>query len=341
VNTLDKIKQWIKIHSPAVLEQLEDPASNKDIQIVESAIGIKLPGEFKTLLQTHNGEQGSFETLLGDGNALLSCAGILEAYNLERKHCEISHTDLLQKQEWKELALEDLISVSGAVHPHESHEKWIPITSMNGDVLRYIDYDPAPSGDQGQIIEVDFQSGSWKVIAPSFEALLEQYFQDLTNGQYTVDEHGDITKIDQNTENLNSSEVPSWLQAVDDTREFHYAYNDEDWHLDLRNDPVVRAFLEKTYPMELEIFAWQDYQLSKIDSDYYDITWTGTPAGMFIAFAHASIFGEIASKIKKRSQQFTSIRLKVSLLKHDDPADKKAHPKLRCWLEVTDAVLVE
>lgn len=340
MDTLSNIKKWIKEHAPIVLTQLGVPASNEEIATVESVIGLELPVEFRNLLQIHNGELGGFGNLLGDGNTLLSCEDILERYNFERENCQISHTDLMQKQEWKDLAVEELISVKGSVHPHESHEKWIPFTSMNGDVIRYIDLDPAPNGSPGQIIEVDYLCQSWCVIAASFKALLEQYLSDLNNGEYRVKDNGYITKKEQDNE-YSDVGVPSWLQEIDDSREFDYRYNDEDWHLDLRYDRQMKELLENIYPMNLEIFGWQNYIPSKIDNDYYVISWSGTPLGLYIAFAHESVFREIAIKIKKKSKKLNSVRLKVTLLKRDEPADRKSHPRMRCWLEVTEVAIVE
>lgn len=340
MDTLANIKKWINVHSSCVLDQLEGPANNEEIKMVESVSGVKLPVEFKKLLQNHNGEQGSFLSLLGDGNELLSCAGILERYAYERDHCEISHNDQLQIQEWKELAIEEVISVKGPVFPHESHSKWVPITSMNGDTLRYIDYDPAPSGVIGQVIEVDQQQRIWEVIAPSFRVLLEQYLNDLENDHYYVNDHGHITKKDQYIEEIESWGIPAWLNEFSNKREMTYEFNDDDWHLDLRNFPQTRVFLNKTYPMELELRAWQNYLPSQIDNDYYDISWTEIPGGLYIAFAHKSIFNEIVPKIKTRSLNMDGIPLKITLTKHDEPTNKKAHPNWRCWLEATEVILL-
>ena len=66
---------------------------------------------------------------------------------------------------------------------------------MNGSVFRYFDYDPAPGGVAGQIIEVDRDFFSYEVIANTFTELLTNHVADLKSGAYQVDENHFLDRV--------------------------------------------------------------------------------------------------------------------------------------------------
>lgn len=338
MSNLDKIKLWMEVNAPSVLSHLNGPASDAEIDNLEVQLGVSLPNDYREFLTFHNGESGD-TTFFGDGNELLSCEYISEQYMNEREQCEISYDDFVQHSEWKRLVLEELINIKGPVKPHHSHSSWIPITNMNGDVTRYIDLDPAISGISGQIIEVDWPS-SWEVLASSFSEYLGKYHSELIAGRYEVDECGDITTKEEYLDEDQLWGVPDWLIGISDSNVLPLEYNDTDWHLDLRNFSVVRELLDSTFPKEIELNEWQDFEPSKIDSEYFEITWIDEKGGLFIAFAHASVFSGIALKIEKKSKRMSRVRLRVILEKHDVLTDRKSHPSWRCWLEGTKVELL-
>ncbi|MEM8809982.1 MAG: SMI1/KNR4 family protein [Cyanobacteria bacterium P01_G01_bin.38] len=65
---------------------------------------------------------------------------------------------------------------------------WIPIMECNGDVFWAIDFAPSTAGTVGQIIEVDWEGTSWKVVANSFETFLEDYVSSLESGDYQIED---------------------------------------------------------------------------------------------------------------------------------------------------------
>jgi hypothetical protein len=67
----------------------------------------------------------------------------------------------------------------------------VPIGSFNGDVFRYVDMDPAPGGTVGQVIEVDPEAVSWRVLAPSFGDLLARFADALEAGAVEWDAEDD------------------------------------------------------------------------------------------------------------------------------------------------------
>jgi len=204
---LKSILKWTEVYSPQTLLHLNPPASEAAIIAVERAIGVELPVSYKSMLGQFNGEgEMSSSALLGDGHQLLSCERILEVYVTggDETNQKIDDVDV-----WRELASSEIIFIKGPVKPLSRHPLWVPMTSMNGDVLRFLDYDPAPGGVAGQLIEVDAECCVHKVLAPSFEAFLQSYANDLAGGLFTVDEEGDIQSMD--VDDPSEWGVPAWL----------------------------------------------------------------------------------------------------------------------------------
>ena len=213
-SNLQTIVKWAKVRAPQTLQHLNSPASEPDIQAVEREVGVTLPQSFKALLRTFDGEDGqTWLALFGNGNQLLSCQRIIEQYQLERRiggSLLQSNKEFHDIEFWKDRTAEGVIFVRGRVKPLVSHPKWVPITCMNGDVLRYLDYDPAPGGGIGQVIEVDPEGCSYQVLADSFDRFLAEYAQQLEEGMYSVDGEGYIESIEE--PNTLTWGIPEWLQ---------------------------------------------------------------------------------------------------------------------------------
>jgi hypothetical protein len=119
-------------------------------------------------------------------------------------------------------------------------------------------------------------------------------------------------------------------------------FQDENWHLDILMFPVEEIFLSSSFPKELEIIEWVDNKPSKIDNDYYDITWMLEPEnrqrpGLFIAFMHRTVFEKTIKNAGKPPDELCKMKALINIVKHDEPNDRKSHPEWQCWLEVTDA----
>ncbi len=110
---------------------------------------------------------------------------------------------------WKDRTEGGVIFIHGPVKPLMLHPNWLPMTCMNGNVFRYFDYDPAPGGVAGQIIEVDPENCSYEVIASSFSELKEKYLSDLQSGIYDVDDEHFIERV---VEKPVIQGVPEWLK---------------------------------------------------------------------------------------------------------------------------------
>ncbi len=123
-------------------------------------------------------------------------------------------------------------------------------------------------------------------------------------------------------------------------------FNEDDWHLDITSKtPAEAEFLDSGFPKEFELVEWVDDEPSKIDKDYFDIAWTlapdGIPRGMLIAFMHKDTYKRAFADIGKPADELDSMRVVLTVAKHDEPADRKSHPQFKCWLEITDAKFIE
>ena len=213
-SVLEEILEWVKVHSPQTYGHLQSPASEEQVLSVEQAVGATLPDSFKELLFRFNGDDGlTWLAFLGNGNQLLPCQQIVEYYTLEQTTAAQFYKPEYESVEfWLDRVANKIMFVKGPVKPLTLHPNWIPITSMNGDVCRYLDYDPAEGGEIGQVIEVDAECCTYQVLASNFEAFLAVYAQQLRVGLYKVDDEGFIEC--DNEEDVLSWGVPSWLSNV-------------------------------------------------------------------------------------------------------------------------------
>jgi len=73
------------------------------------------------------------------------------------------------------------------------------------------------------------------------------------------------------------------------------SFNEDDWHLDILKFPIEEKFLDSQFPKEIQILEWIDTKPSKIDRDYYDVSWrteseNGERPGLFVAFVQKDKF---------------------------------------------------
>jgi len=209
---LDRILAWAKEHSPQTLQHLNGPASDDEIKDVEATVGFQIPIGFKELLKQFDGEDGeSWLALFGNGNQMLSCKMIIEQYKIGQEIAEqLYEPDMETVAFWKDRIESSVIFVKGAVKPLIRHPKWLPFTCMNGDVFRYLDFDPAPGGVEGQVIEVDPEGCSYQVLADSLEEALATYADQIESGKYKVEGDGYIELIDH--EDVLKWGMPKWLK---------------------------------------------------------------------------------------------------------------------------------
>lgn len=212
--SLETIVSWVRMNAPQTLMGLNPPAIQAEIERTEFRVGTKLPESFKEFLSIHNGEADDGPAMLGNGNKLLSCKQIVEQYRLGQAiGVSVDEPEFSTIEFWNDRISSQVIFVKGAVKPVLLHPKWIPITCVNGDILRYIDFDPAPTGISGQIIEVDAEGCTYEVLANSFDQFLADYAKQLLAGYFEFSEKYEEV-ISKTQKDPISWGVPAWLKSA-------------------------------------------------------------------------------------------------------------------------------
>lgn len=208
------ITEWFEEHSPETMKGLNPPTTPDEVERLESLLGFPLPQSFKEFLYIYNGETWDSLCLLGDFNRLLSCNEIADKYLLDQELAKsIDGPEHSSTAFWKDRVLKQIIFVKGSVKPILNHPNWVPFSCMNGDVYRYIDFDPAPNGIIGQIIEVDPECCTYEVLADSFDDFLARYAQQLIEGQFEFnDEYGSV--VFKGEKNILQWEIPEWIKNL-------------------------------------------------------------------------------------------------------------------------------
>lgn len=211
---IERILGWASKNSPQTVSNLNKPASEADLRATQNELGMPLPDGFAELWGRFDGDGlGTWMAIFGNGNQMLSCKELVEHYKLDKEIGKSLYDPSMHKVAfWKNRIADHVIFVKGAVKPLMLHPKWLPFTSMNGDVIRYFDFDPAPGGTPGQIIEVDPEGCSYQVIAESLHVFLARYADQLESGDYSVAHDGFI----ESTVEPDPFEwgMPGWLKRA-------------------------------------------------------------------------------------------------------------------------------
>lgn len=175
----NKLETWCNANAPAMLEDLNPGASDADVALLQDTIGIKLPATFIESLKIHDGENDGwpYKVIAGRG-AYLAIEDILKNWNL-RKQVAVQMADFQDQLDAEVRSGARTIEVDGPVKAISFSPKWVPFMDCNSDIFWAMDFDPEAGGVVGQIIEVDFEGGSWKVIAESFEGFFSDYVSGL------------------------------------------------------------------------------------------------------------------------------------------------------------------
>ncbi len=206
--SLDQLKAWLTTHLTAALNNLRPPATDEAIAAAEAHFPFELPEDIKTLYRLHDGEEDNWPPgIFDNGHWFLPLSQAIEQAKIMQEFVD-DGGDV--EESWADSIEEGIISVYGPVKPFTFSQQWLPLTSSNGDVLRYLDFDPAPGGAVGQVIEVDAECCSHKVVASSMAEYLSNYVDDLANGRYIIE---DECINDTFEDDVESWGVPDYLKG--------------------------------------------------------------------------------------------------------------------------------
>jgi cell wall assembly regulator SMI1 len=174
------LEHVLQAFHPALLARLGDGASEADITACEAAMGIRLPGTFRTALARHGGDP-----TIVLGKDTLGMHGVFHHVDFLRPAAIAAQYVSWRDTTSRQTSMADPL---GPVRPQWWNPKWIPITVVNGFAWHHcIDLDPAPGGTFGQIIEMGRRDARRIVVADSFTDLLTRLAEDVAAGIYRFD----------------------------------------------------------------------------------------------------------------------------------------------------------
>ena len=182
----ERIETWGSENAPRMLEDLNEGASADQISALEAELGLEVPDEFRRSLQVHDGESDGWPNkVFANRGAYLGTERILQEWQ-QRLEFGIGVLEDDEEQDREQQIRDGVISVVGPVKPDTFCKEWIPIMECNGDVFWALDLSPAEGGAPGQLIEVDWEACSWRVVANSFGEFLSSYASSLETGKYRI-----------------------------------------------------------------------------------------------------------------------------------------------------------
>ena len=183
-----RLETWSKENAPAMLSELNPGATDEQLDKLEKSLGRSLPDDYRDSLRIHNGEADGWPfRVFADMGSYHSCDALLEDRSAYLEIAEDQDDDFEDEDG-------DVITVDGPVKPVTFHKAWIPIMNSNGDIYWALDFAPEAGGVDGQVIEVDIEGCSWRVVANSFGELMSKYVAALEAGEYEIDSEGLATE---------------------------------------------------------------------------------------------------------------------------------------------------
>lgn len=155
----------VAIHEKPASEMLLPPVAEDDICDLEKALGCKLPDEYKNSLRVH--EAGVYWLWFWDAVALNDLSYVLESYRENVAAIGPRSADSAAG-----------IRAEGFVNASVFDRKWVPIANDNGIPI-CLDLNPPSGGNYGQVIYVDWEDGTVRVIADGFLSFLKNGLQKM------------------------------------------------------------------------------------------------------------------------------------------------------------------
>lgn len=169
-----KIDAWLAVHAPQVLATLNAGATDAQIAEAEATLAIQFPEDMKAAYRIHNGQANNDYGLM-DGREFLSLARIVDEWQVWK---ELLDDGTFQTDEGEDQGCAPALGIRNVWWSAQ----WIPLTydgSGNHDCL---DMSPAEGGTVGQIITMWHDDPIREIVAPSFQAWLQQYALGLASG---------------------------------------------------------------------------------------------------------------------------------------------------------------
>jgi len=179
-----KLQKWLQSNLPVIIEDLNGPASIKEIESVEEKVGVKFPVEFKELYLAYNGQKGEINTGPFYGLTFLT---------LDQMYDEWESWATIVDNDGENEFLSDLCSshVKGAVKSDYANKKWVPFAYDGGGNFLGLDFDPSDRGTSGQVINFGADENVKYILGSSFSEFVDWYVDQLEKGNYRIDNSSD------------------------------------------------------------------------------------------------------------------------------------------------------
>jgi cell wall assembly regulator SMI1 len=179
----DRFEAMLLVHAPALLASLRPPATQAQITLAESKLGVEFPAQIRQAYLRHDGSSHREDM---EGGKLFVCfkwwASLDEMVQNWQMKVEVLAD--FRKQKYSELVLpiRDSSWSDLKIAPVWWNEKWIPIGLSNTPESTYIDLDPAPKGTLGQILE-DGGTGDASWLSSGLNHYLELLIERVESGR--------------------------------------------------------------------------------------------------------------------------------------------------------------
>jgi cell wall assembly regulator SMI1 len=177
----NRIATWASANLPPNVFRLSPGATEQEIADLEALVGSPLPEDVRESYRIHNGtDETVFPCYWSDGELLPQEYGELVTLKVMGEMFEL-HRKIEHNNEKAEI-------LTPEIKPVQWSSRRLVLTNDASDSGLRVDLDPAEAGTIGQIIRHDRSFGPVKVVAPSWEALLQRIADDADAGLFAYSE---------------------------------------------------------------------------------------------------------------------------------------------------------
>ncbi len=172
-----RLETFLQQNAPQIYAGLAPGATEAQIAEAEETCGFSLPDDARQSYLRHDGQSGDFGEPHG-GTFIPDCFAWLSISKASYKWQ--GNIETLHDLE------DDMPGGDGAdfgVKPVFLDPAWVPFAKAIGGNQICLDFDPAPGGSIGQIVEVEHEAEGQRCLAPGFRAWLETVVSDLETGR--------------------------------------------------------------------------------------------------------------------------------------------------------------
>jgi len=188
VDDWKRLEQWLSQNFPDAFADLNLGCNESDLQAAEERLGITLPNSVKDVCRRHNGQKTTDLSAAGIfyGVCFLPLDQMVYQWNVWFETNQ--HID---EKGWRTELDETQTSFEpGKVHASYSNNNWIPFAIIAENCYLGLDFDPAPHGVEGQVINFGREEEQKTVLAGSFGEFLNGYYPELERGNFIISEKG-------------------------------------------------------------------------------------------------------------------------------------------------------